>query len=170
MIYSLNQPSFEQFQEIVPIQTISTYEPLASDTIPVRARSRLKKLFGAPILVPESEFLEELITFSIPKLTPHTRNRKRQEDVILENALRATKKRLIPAGSPSSEATLSDPDDDYLLSWFCCDKKVKNIILKSNSFCSTHFSSLSKPPPKKTSKYAPKELTKSTHSSHTPKK
>lgn len=107
MVDSFNCIPSSQVQDIILIQTILSETHPISDFILKRARSQLKKRTGARIPIPNDEVLDEPVSSPGPMRTPHTRNRKRQEDVILEKALKASKKKRRMTGAPPSSEVLS---------------------------------------------------------------
>lgn len=86
---------------------------------------------GESILVPEDELTVETSPPSVPTRTPHTRNRIRQEDAPLQEAIKASKKTRSSPVPPPSKASPSD--DDFLISKIHRSKVIKRSIPKPSS-------------------------------------
>lgn len=123
MIKSFWYPSSKPFKDIIPNQTSLPQSHSPSDQVPKRARSKIKKISGAPNSVPNDEALKEPLSKPPLKRTPHTYNHKKQDEVVLEKSIWVSKKnRPVPVVSPISKATLFANDDNLLLFLVRCGK------------------------------------------------
>lgn len=99
------------------------------DMVSKKVRSRLKKKSGTFIPIPIEEPLDKTTPHSISVCTPHTYDHKFQEDVTLEKALQASRKKCSSffTAPPPSEKISSD--DDSLLHKIHRGSTVKCFIL-----------------------------------------